>query len=139
MPPVCHSHALVWQVLCCPRLDIERYDETHLRSTVDAEPLLPSEAFAQAKRNPLPTFPAKWIGLGWDGQWAGLYGWMMIHALVGDGSVGRVHMYSRMVDESPVSVTRKRARLREEDVLGVHDLMLANDWIGRLRPQGNTL
>jgi hypothetical protein len=41
-----------------------------------------------------------------------------------------------MVDESPVSVTRKRARLSEEEAFGVHDLMLANDWIGRLRRQG---
>jgi hypothetical protein len=103
---------------------------------VNAEPLEPSDAFAQAKRNPFPTFPAKWIGLGWDGQWAGIYGWMMVHVLVGDGRVGRVHMYSRMVDESPVSVTRKRARLSEEEAFGVHDLMLANDWIGRLRRQG---
>jgi len=39
-----------------------------------------------------------------------------------------------MVDESPVSVTRKRAQMSEEEVCLVeHDLMLANDWIGRLR------
>ena len=99
-----------------------------------AEPLRPSDAFEQAKRNSFPAFPAKWIGVGWDGQWAGLFGWMMIHVLVGDGCVGRVHMYSRMVDESPVSVTRKRAQMSEEEVYLVeHDLMLANDWIGRLR------
>ena len=103
-----------------------------------AEPLRPSDAFEQAKRNSFPTFPAKWIGVGWDGQWAGLFGWMMIHVLVGDGCVGRVHMYSRMVDESPVSVTRKRAQMSEEEVYLVeHDLMLANDWIGRLRRHGH--
>jgi hypothetical protein len=128
----------VRQVLCCPRLDVHRYEETHLRSTVHAEPLRPSDAFEQAKRNSFPAFPAKWIGVGWDGQWAGLFGWMMIHVLVGDGCVGRVHMYSRMVDESPVSVTRKRAQMSEEEVYLVeHDLMLANDWIGRLRRQGH--
>ena len=103
-----------------------------------AEPLRPSDAFEQAKRNSFPAFPAKWIGVGWDGQWAGLFGWMMIHVLVGDGCVGRVHMYSRMVDESPVSVTRKRAQMSEEEVYLVeHDLMLANDWIGRLRRHGH--
>ena len=122
------------QVLCCPRLDSDRYNETHLRSTVDAVPLSPGDAYAQAKCNPMPSFPAKWIGMGWDGEWGGLYGWAMIHALVGDGAVERVHLYTRMVDKCPVSVTRTREQLTEEDALSERDLMVANEWIGRLRP-----
>ena len=82
--------------------------------TDDCEVLTADGAIEMALRRACPVFPAKWIGIGWDGRWAGFYGFAMIHALAGDGRVGRVHMYSREMEEHPSSFSAARA---DHDVL----------------------
>ena len=80
-----------------------------------------------------PVPPVKWVCLGWDGRWFGLRGWMLVHVLVGDGSVGRVHLYSRMGEENPTCATAKRAERLDLRWLHVDDIVRATDWAGRLR------
>ena len=70
--------------------------------------LRPADCLRYAKRNPFPVFPHKWACIGWDGWWNAFFGWMLIHVFAGDGSVFRVHVYSREFDENPTNATYKR-------------------------------
>ena len=128
------------QVLCSPRFDQNSYSATACRSAKDCRVLTPSEAMEMARGNPPPSSPSKWIALGWDGNWAGLYGWMLVHVLIGDGTVGRVHLYSRMVEEHPTRATAVRDQ-SDLQCVNLEDLLRASDWMGRLRardPQGTS-
>jgi len=120
------------QVLCVPRLDVEQYAATARAHSREYQVLLPAEAMAMARHCPPPAVPVKWVCLGWDGRWCGLYGWMLVHVLVGDGSVGRVHLYSRVVEEHPTCASAKRAQLALNCV-NIDEFMQATDWAGRLR------
>ena len=83
--------------------------------------LTPAEAICMARRNPHPTFSHKWVCLGWDGRWNGIYGWMLIHAFAGDGAVLRFHVYSRVLTEHPSAATV----VRQQQVLDRPDRELS--------------
>jgi hypothetical protein len=119
------------EVLCMPRLDVDSYDVTARVRSSQYDVLRPAAAMEMALNHPLPTTPVKWACLGWDGKWCGLYGWMLVHALVGDGSVGRVHIYSRLVEEHPSCASVKRGQY---SLANVDDIIRATNWAGRLRP-----
>ena len=121
------------QVVCAPRFDPIRYKETSYQSTAECKVLTFTDALQQAKGNPAPQFPVKWVGLGWCGNWCGLYGWMLPHTLAGDGCGGRVHLYSRMVSSNPTAATasRERAHMLEVDFSEV--LLVSQCWRGRTR------
>lgn len=121
------------QVLCSPRLNVDKYNETAFTSTTQCDVLTFADALRQAKSNPAPRFPVKWIGLGWCGDWCGLFGWMLPHLLIGDGAVGRVHLYSRMVSSNPTSVTAKRDRTDLLEVDWSEILKVTMSWEGRTR------
>ena len=46
--------------------------------------------------------------VGWDKQWVGFRGWAIPHMLVGDPTLRRVHVYSRVVEEHPTCATASR-------------------------------
>ena len=77
-------------------------------SSANFKVLSPVRAAEMAQQNPFPIFPSQWIALGWDGDWIAFYGWAMIHVLIGDGSVARVHLYSRRVKEHPTCASANR-------------------------------
>ena len=111
----------------------ERYDslrpEGGAARSCDLSELTPAACIEQAGRNPFPDFGSKWVCVGWDGRWFGFYGWMLIHVFVGDGSVTRVHVYSRQFEENPTCATASRggANLYNVSRVELRDMFLTMD------------
>ena len=74
--------------------------------------------------------------IGWCGNWSGLMGFVVPHALVGEHSWRGVHLYSRLQWENPTAVTAKRERLQVDAQVGLGDILRATKWVGRLRSGG---
>ena len=104
-------------VMTAERADSER-PGMGARRACDLKQLTPGEAMVMARQNPHPTFSHKWVCIGWDARWNGLYGWMLVHAFAGDGSVLRFHVYSRSFEEHPscATVNRRQYDLSTADV-----------------------
>lgn len=110
------------RVIAAPRADSTRPGMGAAENR-ELEPLTPADAIGMARRNPHPTFPHRWVAIGWDGRWNGLYGWMLIHVLAGDGALLRFHVYSRQLREHPSSATVTRPQ-HDLDYVCVRETML---------------
>ena len=102
-------------VMCSDREDSKR-PGMGAKCSSELSVLTVADCILQAGRNPFPVFPHKWACIGWDARWNGFYGCMLIHVFAGDGSVPRVHVYSRNFGENPTCATSRRTPVKLFDV-----------------------
>ena len=100
-------------VVCTPRLDMSSVAdmEWSMReaTTGPGYVLTAEEAMEMAARNGRRLQPPRrYVCVGWDKQWVGFRGWAIPHMLVGDPTLRRVHVYSRVVEEHPTCATASR-------------------------------
>ena len=128
-------------VRCFDRLDLSSWESIsstapRFKSTAPTI-LTPAAALQQALRNPRRKPPARYVCIGWDGKWFGFSGWGLTHVLLGDGSLRRVHVFSRLVSENPNCATVNRETVtvdprdadESETVLArLHGMRFAAEW-----------